>query len=121
MSPYYIGEVTDSDGNDCTVYDILTEASNKDEVIDIIKTWVEEYFPDDEDDGGYGTFHPCNCLCKHNISPYECTAGCGTHWECEHGGTLISEPEQIEGPFASYEEARKACQVYHHFVELLGN
>lgn len=96
--PYFLIEVRDSDGNDCTVYDAIVQAPDK--AAASTRLWAElgSWYPDDEDDGGYGTYHACTCECEHGCSPWDDDAPghkagrCGdTGWECSHGGLLTDE------------------------------
>ena len=84
-------EVRDSDGNDCTVYDYVVQANTPDAALDAVWASVREDYPDDEEDGGDGTYHPCDCVCDHRKRSV--CARCRDTWECSHGGLLIGEPE----------------------------
>ena len=43
---YYIIEVRDSDGNDCTVFDALVSARTRDRALDKVWAYLEEMYPD---------------------------------------------------------------------------
>ena len=92
-------EVRDSDGNDCTVYDYVVQAETADAARDAVWASVREDYPDDEEDGCDGTYHPCDCICEHTIpggtTRFERNVceDCDDNWECSHGGLLIGEPE----------------------------
>ena len=96
----YTVDVMDSDGNDVTVYDVLVTAPSAIDARDQVFTWVESQWPDDESDGDWGTYHPCDCQCDHTVgngTPGKqvgvCDA-CQETWDCPaHGGVLIGEPE----------------------------
>lgn len=124
MPKFYIAEVRDSDGNDCTVYDALIAAESRDAASDKLWKYLEAAYPEDESDGGFGTYHPCDCVCDHNASPWDDdakgheTGRCGDQgWECSHGGLLTDEPET----FAEYDtkvEARAEHAPYHILIDL---
>ena len=116
---YYLGEVRDSDGNDCTVYTVLVSAPSPADALDQVYGWIGDTWPDDEDDGGFGTFHPCECECEHGVAIGECDAEppCGDNWECSHGGILGPEPDMLE-TYDTEDEARTAMPSYHVRVDL---
>ena len=115
---FYIVEVQDSDGNDCTVYDALVQAPNRETAVERVFTeWVEVEYPFDEEDGGYGTYHPCDCRCGHYKALEDCEAGCSDSWECSHGGLLVSEPEEAK-EYPTEEEARACLVPYHSLIDL---
>src|SRR5262249_45958270 len=98
----YLIEVRDSDGNDCTVFDALVTAASKEE--ESAKLWrhLEEAYPDDESDGGFGTFHACDCWCDHFVGngvpgkQVGICEDCQDTWECSHGGLVTNEDDEIE-------------------------
>ena len=112
--PYYVIELRDSDGNDTTVYDLLIEAETKDTALDKAWKFVEEEWPNDEHDGGEGTYHPCDCACEHEKS--EVCDDCWDGWECSHGGLLL-DPYNVE-EYPTHALAKQACSVYHNQIEL---
>jgi hypothetical protein len=135
--PYYLIELRDSDGNDCSVYDLLIEATDQDSALAKADAFIEEEYPDDESDGNGGTFHPCECAAwcakDHSIAKANrCPAhggtdetgetdddeesDCKTAERCEgHGGLLLAdEPET----FDTYDDVRAAHRFYHSLVDL---
>ena len=117
---YYLGEVRDSDGNDCTVYTVLVAATTSADACDQVFTWIGETWPEDEDDGSSGTFHPCDCECEHGKSIGECIAEppCCDNWDCSHGGVIgPEEPDMLEA-YDTEDEARTAMPFYHVRVDL---
>lgn len=132
--PYYLAEVRDSDGNDCTVLDVLMSAPTRGQAFDRLWQWVDKEYPDDEHDGSAGTYHTCDCECEHSrLARHESyrlriphssgdgiCADCTDSWECSHGGLLLPEysvPEMLP-EFATYKEARAAHTTYHTLVDL---
>ena len=95
----WLVEVRDSDGNDCTVYDVQVGADTAGSALEAVWAWVNETWPEDEEDGCQGTYHPCDCECEHGINPWEdeLPSGsphkCRDRWECSHGGVLVGDPE----------------------------
>ena len=63
----YLFEVRDSDGNDCTVFDAVVAAESREQATEILWKHLTETYPDDESDGGFGTFHACDCACEHFV------------------------------------------------------
>ena len=114
---FYLLELRDSDGNDCTVYDIIVEAADQDSALDRAWSEIMKDYPDDEEDGGYGTFHPCDCECEHGVNPYQCEQECdGDQWECSHGGLLLND-HNVKS-FETYAEALAAHARYHCLIDL---
>lgn len=108
---FYLFEVRDTDGNDTTVYDAIVEADNQENASDKLWAHLKRCYPKDESDGGFVTFHTCDCSCEHSTSEVceECRGG----WECCHGGILTNEDcEGDYGPraFTDYDAARASTQ-----------
>ena len=126
MTSVFLFEVRDSDGNDCTVYDVIVTASTRDEASKKLWVHLAEMYPDDESDGGYGTFHACDCACEHTVgngmTPVVGVCDrCRDSWECSHGGLLTNEDVGGEyGPqrFATFDAARAAHRTYRQLVEV---
>lgn len=122
----YLIELRDSDGNDCSVDDILVEAESPERALDKAWEYVKETWPEDEEDGGFGTYHPCDCECEHATTTLASLKDretpitgvcddCRDSWECSHGGVLLSEePEEYE----TVAQARAAHATYHGLVDL---
>lgn len=72
-----------------------------------------EWYPDDEGDGGDGTFHGCDCRCPHR--PAEVCARCRETWECSHGGLLVSD---AFWEYPTLEAAHQGRKSYHHLIDL---
>lgn len=104
MATYTI-ELRDSDGNDCTVYDVLVTAETPEKALDQVWDMIRKEWPKDEEDGGDGTYHPCDCVCDHRKRSV-CDR-CQDGWECSHGGLLVGTPE--EG---------NQHAVYHSLIDL---
>ena len=119
----YLIRLDDCDGNDNRVYDVLIAAQSTREALDKAWKYVKEEYPEDEEDGSYGTYHPCHCECEHGLPAQEAeephkgrTKYCDPEmWDCSHGGVVLSE-EVREYP--TVEKARKARLVYHTLVDL---
>lgn len=129
MSTYYLIELRDCDGHDCadTVYDLLVEALTKDAAVGQAYAYIEKKWPDDESDGGEGTFHPCDCQCDHFVGngvpgkQVGICDECMNSWECSHGGVLldtfsIEEYESYTAVLSS--RNRSAIRTYHVLVDL---
>lgn len=114
----YMFELRDSDGNDCTVYDVIVEAAFKDEAVGKVFAWIQTEYPGDEEDGDFGTYHPCDCECDHGVAPHDCEQGCGDSWECSHGGLLVSEDADEYPTLAAARDAHKRDRYYHSLIEL---
>ena len=113
--PVYIAEVRDSDGNDCTVFDALIVADSREAASEQLWRHLETAYPNDESDGGFGTYHPCDCACGHRkrtVCPR-----CRDSWECSHGGLLVSEPSEIE-EYPDEATARQYLARYHSLIDL---
>lgn len=113
MTTYLIG-VLDSDGNDCSVFKALVTAEGQEAALARVCAYVEKAYPKDEWDGGYGTYHPCNCACEHRKRSV--CARCRDEWECSHGGILIDDVNVEE--YATVEEAMGARARYHGLIDL---
>jgi hypothetical protein len=72
-----------------------------------------EWYPDDEGDGGDGTFHGCDCRCPYR--PAEVCARCRETWECSHGGLLVSD---AFWEYPTLEAAHQGRKSYHHLIDL---
>lgn len=96
-------EVRDSDGNDCTVYDVRVEADNAEAARNAAFDWVLSESPKGtEADGDWGAYYPCDC------QPEDGEDADTFEPQCDgHGGFMVGEPE--EGDTAS---------VYHVVVRL---
>ena len=117
--PYYLIEVRDSDGNDCSVFDAIVFAESRDAASARLWRFLEERYPDDEGDGSYGTYHACNCACEHRKT--KICARCADAWECSHGGITTNEDAAgAYGPqeFATLADARAAHAKYHELIDL---
>lgn len=125
----WLFEVRDSDGNDCTVYDVVVNARTLERASAALWAHLKRCYPDDETDGGYGTFHPCNCheyvSCEHQSIGFCEKPKCQRaeeRFECQgHGGLLTNEDCDGEyGPrqFPNFERASEECRVYHCKVYL---
>ena len=116
---FFLFEVRDSDGNDCTVFDVIVSAESREKASEKLWKHLDESFPDDESDGGFGTFHACDCACEHRKTMV--CAKCADSWECSHGGLLTNEDADGEaGPreFATFEDADAERSRFHVFVDL---
>lgn len=120
MDPTYLATLRDSDGNDCTVYTLIIEASDRQGASDKAWKWIDAEWPDDEGDGGYGTFHPCDCVCDHqSLTPEEggiCDR-CLDGWECSHGGLLMEETQDFE-EYPNHDAALAQVPNYHQHIIL---
>ena len=114
--PYFVTELRDYDGNDCTVYDLLIKAETKDAALDKAWEFIKNEWPNDEGDGGEGTFHPCDCRCEHMRRLEDCEACQDAGGECSHGGLLLGTYNVEEYPTRAL--AKKACAIYHNQIEL---
>lgn len=117
---FYVFEVRDSDGNDCTVFDALVEAKTFELASSRLWRHLAECYPDDESDGGYGTFHACDCKCDHGRPPFDCEH-CAETWECSPHGGLLTNEDDVPAPlvFATEAEARAHLAYYHSLIELV--
>jgi hypothetical protein len=123
---FYLFEVRDSDGNDCSVFDVIVEAETKETASAQLWKHLEEQYPDDEGDGGFGTFHACDCACDHFVGNGQTPVvgicdDCADGWECSHGGLTTNEDAAGQyGPqeFATYNEALAAHARYHSLIDL---
>ena len=113
--PTFMIELRDSDGNDCTVSDVLVSAESKDAALDAFWAWVKKEYPGDEEDGGEGTYHPCDCICPHRKT--RVCERCRETWDCSHGGLLI-DAENID-EFSTEEDAREAHRRLTYFHTLI--
>src|SRR5918996_1450945 len=104
----FLFEVRDSDGNDTIVYDALITALTEEEATATLWRYLATRYPDDESDGGFGTFHACDCVCPHRAQTL-CPA-CRTSWECDHGGLLVSE---MAWSYPTLDTAHRARKRYH--------
>jgi hypothetical protein len=119
--PTYFFEVRDSDGNDCTVFDALVTARDREQASAKLWEYLHAEYPGTEDDGGYGTFHPCDCVCEDHGREIAYCDECQEGWECSHGGLLTNE--DCDGPYgvqeyATVEEAMGARARYHSLIDL---
>lgn len=127
---FYVAEVRDSDGNDCTVFDAVIAARDREHAVERLWDHLESRYPDDESDGGYGSYHPCSCAewCKQDGgSTNDCAAhtpdgdpdaDCKTAEGCDgHGGITTPEPDQYQ-EFETEAEARAAMSRYHSQIDL---
>jgi len=105
-SPFYLIEVRDSDGNNCTVYDVIVSVPTRESALDAVMDHVTEMYPDDEPDGGYGTFHACDCHLYNE----------GSDGDCSHGGVLIDD-YNVE-IYATRAQAMAARSISHVLVDL---
>lgn len=104
----YTVEVRDSDGNDCTVYDVLVRATDPEHAKEQVWEWVKATWPEDEEDGGDGTFHPCAHECEHGKPLGDCARARCQDATCDgDGGILIGDPEPGD-----------QHAVYHSLVDL---
>ena len=116
---FFLIELRDSDGNDCTVYDVLIEAKDDEEAYAILDKYIEEEYPGDESDGSFGTFHPCVCECEHGTKSEPLCEECSEDRECSHGGLLYGETGyQGFEAFDTYEQAYEARARYHTLIDL---
>jgi hypothetical protein len=97
----YIVEMRDSDGNDCTVYDVILIAESAEAAEALVLTHFDKQAESRgwESDGDRGWYYPCDCA--------EDSDGCDGH-----GGITLGDPEE----FASLEAAaaeHKANRYYH--------
>ena len=122
--PYFVIEVRDTDGNDCTVYDAVVYAPDKAAASERLWAELRSWYPEDEGDGGYGTFHTCNCECEHGCSPWEDDApgheaGRCEHWECSHGGLVTDEDgDGAPAEYQTRDEAMAAHRIYRSLIDL---
>lgn len=80
-------EVRDTDGNDCTVYQVLVDCDSAEEAREQAFDWAMREAPEGtEEDGDFGGFYPCDCDDE-------------TPTDCEHGGFTVGEP--MNGDHAS--------------------
>jgi len=124
---FYLFEVRDCDGNDVTAYDAIVPGASKAEASEKLWAYLEELYPDDEHDGGFGTYHACDCEpppCEHeDAESYEGPCDCADEWrqtwECSHGG-LLTDEDSDPGPqvFSSYEDAKASRATYHCLIDL---
>lgn len=116
---YYMFEVRDSDGNDCTVYDVIVAAESREAASDTLWAHAAKMYPHDESDGGFGTYHACDCVCEHR-KRMVCDR-CRETWECTHGGLTTNEDaEGAYGPqeYATHDAAFAARATYHALIDL---
>ena len=116
--PTYLIEVRDSDGNDCTVYDALVTAPTRDAASAKLWARLEEWYPTDEGDGGFGTYHTCDCRCEHSTRDEALCDGCAQTWECSHGGLTTNEDGGDVEEYATVAAARQAHASYHSLIDL---
>jgi hypothetical protein len=122
---FYLFEVRDSDGNNCFISDAIVEAPTLNKASEALWEYLAEIYPTDDNDGGYGTFHACDCECEHASPVAPICDECSDHWECSHGGLLTNEDcgDTEYGPkeFATYSDARAARKTtyFHSLIELL--
>lgn len=98
---FYLAEIRESDGNDCTVYDAIVEADSQEAASDKLHKEIEAAWANLESDGGFGYFFPCDC--PESEDGYS---------DCSHGGILAPEPEGYEA-YETFEKARDARRIYH--------
>ena len=116
----YLFEVTDCDGNDASVFDALVSADTREAASAKLWAYLDKAYPGDESDGGYETFHPCDCSCEHRKTMV-CAQCVDKGWLCEHGGLLTNEDRDGDyGPraFPDYESANEARAFYHGLIDL---
>jgi hypothetical protein len=117
---FWLFEVHDSDGNDNTIYDVIVSADTGDKASDTLWKYLDEQYPNDETDGGYGTYHPCDCECDHGKLS-DCEHGCSDTWECSHGGLLTNEDATGDyGPqeYETFADALANHARYHSLIDL---
>lgn len=100
MKLWYLITWHESDGNDCTVYDTLVEASSEDEALTLLGTALEakltENGTDFSEDGNQLGY------------TYDCAEDCAEF--CDgHGGTSLRTVERHNSELA----ARSAMSFYH--------
>lgn len=77
----FIIELRDSDGNDCSVSDILVSAPDADAAMDAALDWATETLGG-EPDGDSGAYYDCDCA--------------GEEPACDgHGGWMLGTPEPM--------------------------
>ena len=118
----WIFEVRDSDGNNSTVFDAIVSAETRELASDKLWAYLKEAYPNDESDGGYGTYHACDCACPHRKKTI--CSRCSDSWDCSHGGLFTNE--DCDGPYGPQEyptavearDAYKRLTYYHSLIDL---
>ena len=118
---FYVIEVRDSDGNDCTIYDVIAQATSAEDARDKVFARFAKMYPEDEEDGGMGTYHACHCECEHGEPLGQCTESddCDpSTWECSHGGILVDDSDDSERAYPSRAAALGTCRPFHILIDL---
>ena len=83
---YYRITWHETDGNDCTVYETIVQASTEDSALEHLHTYLQQQCPEAEDGGGdfLDFYFPCDCDTNSDAYPDMCDG---------HGGTSLREVE----------------------------
>lgn len=111
---FYLFELRDSDGNDCSVFDLIIEAPGVQAARERLEDAMRALYPNSEHDWDGSVWHPCNCSCDHqSIGACE---ECEPEWqdrECSHGGALVNADKTIDQYYRTYDDAREAGSIWH--------
>ena len=116
---FFLFELRDSDGNDCSVSDLIIEAQTLDDAREKAGDALDDLFPEHESDGLWGTYAPCDCHCEHQSVGFCELEACDNEREtreCSHGGATVNGDDDTVKGYETFEEAREAGSKFHRAI-----